>query len=694
MKTMVLCEKPSAAAKIAFALAEKKPVKRMENGVPYYIVERGGKSLIVVPAVGHLFVLDTKNGSDWSYPVFSVDWKPTYFGKKSYWAKKYFDNIKKVSKEASEFISATDYDIEGSVIAYNILRFICGKKDGRRMKFSTLTKPDIVEAYEQASEHLDFPQIEAGLTRHYMDFLWGVNATRALSMALRSAGGYKTLSTGRVQGPTLKLLEDRQKEITAFIPKLYWQIQLAGLIRNEKITAMHIQGNFWEKREAEKIFEKCRGRPAAVEGVEKKRYKQLPPVPFDLTTMQREAYRNFGFSPKQTLDIAQTLYEMGAISYPRTSSQKLPAKIGYRNIINSLKTLEQYKGLADILLKKHSLKPREGEKTDPAHPSIFPTPDVPDIKKMNSYQAKLYDIIVKRFLSLFAEPAVRESLRITIDIEKEKFISDGVRTIEPGWMEFYKPYSKMKETILPDAKKGEKVEVKKLEMPEKKTEPPERYSQASILQKMEALELGTKSTRALILQTLYDRGYIFDRSIQVTELGSIVVEALDRYCPEIVSADLTKKFESEISAVMDGNRKREDIVVEAEAMLKGIFSTFRKSEKEIGAELLKGVRIEMRKQATVGKCVCSGDLIIRESRGKRFIGCSSYPKCTQTFSLPHTGKLTTLHKKCPKCGLFIVSVKQPGKRLWHLCVRCGFVNSSGRKPAESNKADNSTQQLG
>ncbi len=596
-----------------------------------------------------------------------------------------------IETETGSFMHGNAVITHNSVIAFNIFRFICGATNGKRMKFSTLTSPDIVEAYESASEQLDFPQIEAGLARHYMDFMWGINATRALSMALRSAGGYKTLSTGRVQGPTLKILEDRQKEIESFVSKPFWIIQLDGILNGEKITALHITGNFWDKPEAEKIFARCKGKSAAVESVEKKKYKQLPPVPFDLTTLQREAYRNFGFSPKQTLDIAQTLYELGAISYPRTASQKLPAKIGYKKIIGALKGLNQYEKLAAILLGKSMLKPREGGKTDPAHPSIFPTPDTPDIKRLNSYQLKLYDLIVKRFLSLFADPAIRESAKIVIDINGEKFVAEGVRTIEPGWMDSYSPYSRFKEAILPDAKKGDAVVVKRLEILEKKTEPPGRYSQASILQVMEKLGLGTKATRAQILQTLYDRGYIEDKSMVVTGLGSAVIGALEKYCPEIVSVELTRNFEAEMEAIMEGQKKREEVIREAEKALRKILVDFKKNEKNIGQELLKGVKIEMKKQSTVGKCNCGGDLVKRDSKGKRFIGCSSYPKCTQTFSLPHFGKLTVLSKKCAKCGLFIVSIKSVGKRMWHLCVRCGFVDSSGeKKPEKAEKKGKET----
>jgi DNA topoisomerase-1 len=680
--TLVIAEKPSAAARIARALAEGGVKKLSRNGVPYFRIKRGGKDVIVAPAVGHLFVLAEKSsGGGWSYPTFSVEWRPTFFNKGSSWARKYYQNLKALSKEASDFISATDYDREGGVIAYNILRFICKAKDGERMKFSTLTKPDLVNAYEKRSGHLDFSQIEAGLTRHYLDWYWGINLSRALTIALRAAGGYKTLSAGRVQGPTLKILKDRQSEIEAFKPTPYWEIELDGAVSGRDITAFHTEGKFWEKVKAEGVVEKCKGRDGSVSKVDVKQYRQKPPFPFDLTTLQREAYSHFGFSPKQTLDVAQGLYLMALISYPRTSSQKLPAKIGYRNILKSLKKQKEYKELCERLLGKKVLRPSEGPKVDPAHPAIFPTGSEP--KKLSSQQEKLYDLIVKRFLSVFAEPAVRETIKVVILVADEGFVSEGVRTIEKNWMEYYSPYARFKEQILPPVKEGDEVDVKEIKLLDKETQPPKMFTQASILKEMEKLSLGTKATRAGILQTLYDRGYIKERAITVTELGKSVVESLEKNCPEIVSVELTKQFERKMEDIQEGEVKRDDVVKGAEESLRKILREFKKKEKVIGTELLAGVREMMKEDSVIGRCKCGGELQIKSSRtGKRLVGCSNYPKCTETYSLPQKGRLTILKKKC-ECGLYIVRVKQFRKRYWDLCVRCGFVGRKSKKAADS-----------
>ncbi|MBI4163557.1 MAG: DNA topoisomerase I [Candidatus Aenigmarchaeota archaeon] len=672
--TLIISEKPSAAKKIAQALSDDKLQEIDKYGVNCYRFKRDGKEIVVVPAVGHLFVLtEKKSGIEWTYPVFDVEWKPIFeVNKNNTWSEKYFKNIQALAKDADQFISATDYDTEGSVIAANILKFICKKSDGKRMKFSTLTKEDLVAAYEEASDHLDFPQVEAGLARHHLDFFWGINISRALTLALKSTGGYETLSTGRVQGPTLELMENREEEIESFKPETFWQIKLTVLKDKQSITALHKSDKFWKKDEAEKVFITCKGKPAVVESVTKKQTKQSPPFPFDLTTLQREAYTNFGFSPKQTLDLAQALYEQALISYPRTSSQKLSEKLGFKSIITKLAKNRNFTHLCEIVLKG-KLKPNEGPKTDPAHPAIYPTGDKPE--NLTTQQLKLYDIIVKRFLACFGEPAIRETVSLVIDVNKEIFLASGSRTVEANWIDLYKPYAKFKEQVLPEIKQGEKLAIKELKMLEDQTKPPERYTQASILKKMESMNLGTKGTRAQILQTLYDRNYIKEKSIIVTNLGKSIIHALKKYSPEIISIQLTEKFEKDMEEIQEGKKQKEVIIKEAKDTLGKTLLDFRKNEKSIGQELIKGVRYMMEEASTVGTCQCGGSLVIRTSKAKkRFIGCTGYPKCTQTFSLPHQGTLKMLTETCKKCGLKIVSVKTFKKRPWKLCVRDGFVN--------------------
>ena len=219
--TLIITEKPNAAKKIAEALADNKAEKKStRDKVPYYLLTHEGKELVVACAVGHLYGLKQKEGILKSkYPVFDIEWAPTSeISKSSAFSKKYLLNLKRLAKDAKDFIVATDYDIEGEVIGLNIVRFACKQKDAKRMKFSTLTKEDLVKAYENASPHLDWPQAQAGETRHKMDWYFGINLSRALTTSIKATGSFKLMSTGRVQGPALKLIVDKEKEIQAFKP--------------------------------------------------------------------------------------------------------------------------------------------------------------------------------------------------------------------------------------------------------------------------------------------------------------------------------------------------------------------------------------------------------------------------------------------------------------------------------------------
>src|SRR3989338_2182391 len=338
MYELIISEKPAAAKKIAESLADGKPVKEDYKGVAYYKVTKGKKDIIVGCAVGHLFGLAEKEKSkSFSYPVFDIEWKPVFeTSKEASFSKKYFDTLKKIAKEASELTVACDFDVEGEVIGLNIVRYICNRNDAKRMKFSTLTKPDIVNAYEHALPHLEWGQAEAGETRHFLDYFYGINISRALTSAIKKAGMFKILSTGRVQGPTLKIIVDREKEIKAFKPTPFWRIELNGLVNKGEVEAWHKEDKFWDESKAKQTFDKVKNEKSGkIVKIEKNQFNHLPPAPFDLTTLQTESYRCFGIKPKTTLDIAQELYTAGCISYPRTSSQQLPPAIGFINILKA-----------------------------------------------------------------------------------------------------------------------------------------------------------------------------------------------------------------------------------------------------------------------------------------------------------------------------------------------------------------------
>jgi len=281
-------------------------------------------------------------------------------------------------------------------------------------------------------------------------------------------------------------------------------------------------------------------------------------------------------------------------------------------------------------------------------------------------------------------------MKVTLDVNENNFLLTGKRTIAPGWIEFYGKYAKFEEQILPELAKGQTVKVKDLLMLDKETQPPNRYNQGSIVKEMERLGLGTKSTRANIIQTLYDRGYIKEKTISVTPFGEQVAEVLAENCPKIVSEELTRKFEEELEDVSEKRKERGEVVKEAKQLLVEILKDFRKNEDKIGEKLSKAYVSFKRDEKQIGKCPkCDGNLkIIRSKRtGKRFIGCENFPKCDCSYPLPQFGNINVLNKKCPECGLPMIMVKVKGKKPYSMCIdhKCKSKESWGKNGKEQPK---------
>jgi DNA topoisomerase-1 len=456
-------------------------------------------------------------------------------------------------------------------------------------------------------------------------------------------------------------------------------------------VAEHSTPQFFDRAEAERALAACKEKPAIVSDVQKRKYQRPPPVPFDLGALQSEAYNLFGYTPMRTQQIAQNLYIAGLISYPRTSSQKLPPAIGYHKIIGQLGKISAYKKLADGLLGRN-LVPHEGEKTDSAHPAIFPTGE---IERLGGPNQKLYDLIVRRFFSVFGEPALVESVKVELDVGGQRFFVRGRRVLEEGWLEYYGKYGAAEEVILPELKSGQKIPVKEVMFEEKKTQPPPRYNPASIVKEMEARNLGTKATRASTLQNIYERGYIIGNQITVTDLGVEVVDSLLKYCPEIASEELTAEFEREMEAIQEGRRSKDEVIAKARVELDKILAKFRQHQLEIGKQLAEAYSITRRKQRIMGKCSkCGGDLMLIVSRAthKRFAGCSNYPECKNSFPLPQAGLIFSLGKTCEQCGLPMIQVNRPGMRPYRMCLGtdCKSKENWKKRPKRRQKVESTT----
>ncbi|MDR2624155.1 MAG: DNA topoisomerase I [Methanobrevibacter sp.] len=666
MKEVIICEKPSSSEKIAKALSSKAKKKKYQKKVNYWEIEEDDKKIRILTAVGHLYSLTPKNTREKIF--FDLKWVPLYdTDKNKKYVKEYINAIEKFAKGADRYIHACDYDIEGTLIGFNALKYGCGSdalNKVQRMKFSTLTKKDIKESYENMIE-LDINQVNSGIARHVLDFIFGVNISKALMKSVSNVKSrYLTLSAGRVQTPTLSILVDREKEIQAFIPEPYWLIKA---LLDHDIVADYSKGKIFDKKHGEEVLANSKKDSyATVNNVKISKTKKKLPIPFNLGGLQSEAYSVFGFSPKRTQVAAQKLYTGGFTSYPRTSSQKLPESLNLPDILKQLSKNSKYKEHISKLPKK--LKPNEGKKTDAAHPAIHPTGILPT--KLDKDELKIYNLVVYRFISLFGEDAEIESMKANLDIGGEDFMFKRKRTSFLGWLEHY-PYSKIENDEFPDIKKGNKIKVNKIKSEEKETKPPGRYNEASLVKELEKRELGTKATRADIIAKLYDREYISGKKIEVNQLGENIIDTLKEYSENITSEELTRSFEKDLDGIMNEKTTKDKVIGNAKDEVLSILKDIEKNEKEIG----NGLYNAYQQSRIVGKCSCGGDLAIKYSpRNKStFVGCSKFPDCKTAYPLPRGANV--LKSKCEKCDLPMISYGRPAKRFC-LDPKCG-------KPAEN-----------
>ncbi|MFX1486282.1 MAG: DNA topoisomerase I [Promethearchaeota archaeon] len=687
MTTLIITEKPTACSRIAKSLDETKTLEEhTEDGVTFFKISRDGEDIFLVSALGHLYNL-TQRGTGWIYPTFNMTWKPSHkVSRRASNTKNFIEVIERLAKNASIFVNACDYDLEGSLIGYCILRYACGgdaSKNAKRMRFSTLTKADLIKAYENVSPHLDYNMVEAGKTRHEVDWLFGINLTRALTLSLKNISGYyHTIGTGRVQGPILSFIMNRERKVRSFVPIPYWIVNAEATINDEVFLLDYSKSKIWIKDEAEKVIEDCRDQKGIISSINKREYKQTPPIPFNIGGLQIVAYSLFGYTPSRTLNIAERLYLAALISYPRTSSQKIPPSINSREILKSLARHPDYEKLANELLKLENLVPNQGKKDDPAHPCIHPTGNLPE-KDLSGPEKNLYDLIVRRFMAIFGESAVKLSVKASIDFGEHTFSLKGREVLSPGWLKFYGPYSRSDEILLPPLREGQRLYLSHLQSDEKFTSPPSRYNPSSLLKLMEEEQLGTKATRAGIIDILFKRGYIRGQPIMITDLGSSVVGVLEKHCPDVLSPELTRDLERDMDDIQNERKNRTDVLLNTVNILKPILEKFKSEESEIGSELSDALQKLWKQQRVLGRCpVCeTGELTIIISRrtGKRFVGCSNYREggCNASFPLPQKGSLEPLNKECPHCGYPMARVIQKGRRPWNMCVN--WLECPGRK---------------
>lgn len=661
-KILLITEKPKASERIADILGGGDAKVRKKGKAEYYQFEAGPDTLYVASALGHLYNLKEKRPSSFNrYPTFSVYWAKNTKGRRES-VNDLLSTIRDLAEDADEFVSACDYDVEGSTIALNTIRFACGDgalEKASRMKFSSLTKEEILDAYEGRMDTLDWSQCVAGLTRHVLDFIWGINLTRALTLAAKGASGYhNTISVGRVQGPTLKFLVQREREIRSYIPTPYWKLTVVFRVGEETVEAKYDRGRIKVKKEAERVLDEIQDERGLV--LENKRserqYKVRPP--FNLSGLQSQAYSNFGYSPSRALRIAEGLYLEGMITYPRTSSQKYPESLDHRDILQKLSKVRGYKRLSESLLEKEELSPVEGEKEDPAHPAIHPTGEKAE-RELRDEEKKLYDLIVRRYMATFSSPVVKERMKVRVDLGGHEFSFTGSRILDRGWMKYYGKYTNIKSKSIPLVAEDEEIDVDERLLEEKYTNPPSRYNPRSLLEKMEEEGIGTKATRSGIVDTLYSRKYVDGSSMEVSGLGIKLIETMEDLAPKIISLKLTREMESDMERIYEKEEVGNQILEKATENVLTAVDSLREHREVAGKELDKSVHEVLRQRRILGKCPKCEEgtmMIIRSKKsGKRFVGCTSYPKCHASMPLPQRGRVQS-HKECEYCGWPVIKV--------------------------------------
>src|SRR4051794_32667394 len=636
-KTLVIAEKPSVGKDLARVLPG--PFEKKSAGGEKTERSLEGPDHIISWAVGHLVQLAEPDEYDEKFkkwrmadlPIVPDRFKLIVRDERS---QKQMTVVKALMKrdDVDLVINACDAGREGELIfAYLYEKANC-KLPVKRLWLSSMTKEAMREAFAQLRDGEELKLLEeAARSRSEADWIVGMNATRAATIRLRSSFD-GAVSLGRVQTPTLAILTRREEEIRAFVPEKYWLVDAAfeasGSRRYEGRYHAGAQPRLPAAEEAEAIAAAVRGGTGEITKLEKTTRKERAPLLYDLTALQREANNRFGFSARRTLGAAQRLYEEHkALTYPRTSSRYLPS-----DMVGELKSIAGHVGRhpeyaqASAFVRELDVLPLarvvdDAKVTD--HHAIVPTNAEHNLGVMKDDDRRIYDMVTRRFLAVFHPEAVFENTRVETTVSEHVFRTRGKRLLEPGWRAVYgedaDPEDRRdddagREQQLPKLEKGEDVETRDVGFTEKETQPPRRYSDASLLAAMETAGkfveeeelreqlkdsgIGTPATRAAIIERLIDVGYIEreGRALVATEKGVNVIRLLDEH--PLTSPGLTGDWEGRLARIEHGGDSREKFMSDIAKFAAG-------TVEELDAKL-KGVRIP---RANLGPCpVCGRDI--------------------------------------------------------------------------------------
>ncbi|WP_276271201.1 DNA topoisomerase I [Haloarcula litorea] len=679
---LIITEKDNAARRIADILSEGGATAERRNGVNVY--KWGGKRCVGLS--GHVVGVDfPPEYNDWRdvEPVELIDAPVT----KSPTQENIVAALRSLAREADEAVIATDYDREGELIGKEAYELIREETDApvSRVRFSSITEREVREAFANPDD-VDFDLAAAGEARQIIDLVWGAALTRFLSLSARQLGD-DFISVGRVQSPTLKLIVDREREIEAFDPEDYWEI-FADLTKDAAtFEAQYFYEDddgteaerVWDEDAADAAYADLSGAGAAtVTSVRRRTRTDSPPTPFN-TTAFISAAGSLGYSAQRAMSIAEELYTAGYITYPRTDNTVYPEDLEEDALLDAYVGSAAFGEAAESLLEQDEIAPTEGDEETTDHPPIHPTGELPPKQDLSEDEWELYELVVRRFFATVAEPATWEHLRVVAAAGGRSLKANGKRLVEEGYHAVY-PYSSAGETHVPDVAEGEELAMSDVRMEEKETQPPRRYGQSRLIQKMEDLGLGTKSTRHNSIEKLYDRGYIEGDPPRPTRLAMAVVEAAEEFADHVVSEEMTAQLERDMTAIAEGEATLDDVTAESREMLERVFEELRESREEVGEHLQESLKADK----TLGPCPECGDrMLVRRSRqGSYFVGCDGYPDCRNTLPLPSTGEPLVLEETCEDHDMHHVKMLAGRDTFVHGCPRC-----------EAEKADESEDEV-
>ncbi len=678
---LIIAEKHIAAKRIASILTQDRTKQVRVSGVDTYESGTGEDRMVFIGLSGHIVKLDfPKAYNNWQ----KVEAKELVDAQviTTSTQVKIVSALKKLGKEATKATIATDYDREGELIgveAVDILKSINPDIEFDRVHYSAITPKEIHDAFENPSG-IDFNLAYAGHSRQVIDLVWGASLTRYISLAAGRLGNM-FLSVGRVQSPTLALIVEREKERDAFVSRKYWELSASlQTKKGEVFQVEHKTSRFWEKEQVENILRTLKD-SATVSDITTSTKTDKQPTPFN-TTEFISAASTMGYTASSAMNIAESLYMNGFISYPRTDNTVYPESIDLREQIEIF-AKGPFREYAEKLLAKKELVPTRGKKETTDHPPIYPA-SLAKKSELNEQEWKLYELVVRRFFATFAEPAEWETIKARFDITGEEFKANGARLVNAGWRWYY-PYNAPEDRLLPALNEGDELAVLNKDVAEKDTQPPGRYGQGRLIKIMEELGLGTKATRHEIISKLYSRAYIHGNPLQPTKTAFAVVESLERFAPTISKPDMTSKLEEDMDRIAEGNIPEDEVLRESRDMLFSVFKDLEENKENISESL----RIGLREDKIIGICPKCGSklMVMRSKKGSRFIGCEGYPECNFSLPLPRGGKVIVTEKTCDQHNLYHISIINSGKRPWNLgCPQCNFLE--WQKSQEEEKKNN------